>query len=1282
MKSKLRRSFDPAIRFLNRYSFPRKFAIAGMLVVLPLLFVTFQYVALLNERVELSEQAIAGNRAIRLVIPLWRTLSEARLRAVIASWQEDTQPRQVSPELRNRVRQHLEAIASADREYLHILEHSSRWTAFQTKLRILLSTSSDQARLAEPELLAELIDDVVTALRHAGDVSTMTADRHIDSQSLAVCITRRIPTLLAAQDRLRERIATAVHDNPGNKLDLDLSEFRGTSQIVTDSIQERLGLSMNQNTEVATRLGATMSVTQTALRRVDSDIRLRIAQPEDAPSLGEIDSHVAASSRELLTLMEGCQETFEDIVEQRCLHDRTWRWCLLLAGSAPLLLATYLMIGLCLAIVRTADQIQEVTDRLLAEKDFDPAQFTVEARDELSQMIEHFGRLAVRLREELTLAHAEAIRASTAEESLRVNQERFNLVLQGANDGIWDWDLQTDRVFYSDRFKELLGYEKGEFDVWLSALADVLHPDDFDMTWRAVERHFQDREPYHIEHRLKTKSGEYRWYLERGQAVWDENGVPIRMAGSIKDITQRKSTEARDRVRTRVLELLAAGAELSEVLEPLVRIVESENSSLKCSILFLDKERKRLYSGVAPSLPDFFNEAIDGIEIGPGVGSCGTAAFLGQRVIVEDVSTHPYWEGFRELAARAELASCWSEPIRGMSETILGTFAIYGAEVGAPAESDVRLIEVAANLAGIAIERKQVDAALQESEERWKFALEGAGDAVWDWHIQSGKVVFSRRWSEMLGFDEHRLEDTLEGWKSRILPEDLPGVMASLQDYIDGKSLSYTSEHRLQCRDGSVKWILSRGMIVSHDSSGKALRMIGTHSDITDRKRMEEDSRRYLQQVEASRDRITEQSIQLIRQSEELARAKDQAEAAARAKSEFLANMSHELRTPLTAILGYADLLYEEDNNGGARRETVEIIHSNGRHLQELIDDILDFSKIEADRMTLDRNPVSPRQLVEDVLRLMRLRAREKGLTLDAEYCLPLPDRITTDALRVRQILVNLLGNAIKFTEQGRIKVIVSYDAATGQQTFAVADTGIGIEPDHLQRLFAPFSQADSSMTRRFGGTGLGLSISKRLAQMLGGDITATSTFGSGSTFTLVITAESCAAATAADGSVEGGEAATVANVTHAAPARLSGRILLAEDVPANQKLIAFLLQKWGAEVHVVENGSLAVEAAMKARETESAFDLILMDIQMPVMDGYTATGILRQNGYSGRIIALTAHASQDDRTRCLDSGFDGFAVKPIQKDQLLATCREHLESAAQGSDTVKHDLQDSSDGK
>ena len=314
--------------------------------------------------------------------------------------------------------------------------------------------------------------------------------------------------------------------------------------------------------------------------------------------------------------------------------------------------------------------------------------------------------------------------------------------------------------------------------------------------------------------------------------------------------------------------------------------------------------------------------------------------------------------------------------------------------------------------------------------------------------------------------------------------------------------------------------------------------------------------------------------------------------------------------------------------------------------------------------MTLEKLQVSPLDVAQDVLRLMNLRAGEKGLTLRCEVIYPIPDQVTTDLLRVRQVLVNLVGNAIKFTELGGVTLTLKYDSEARQLRFSVTDTGIGISPDQMERLFTPFSQADASMSRRYGGTGLGLSISQRLARLLDGDIHVESQAGIGSMFTLFIAVELTSNTKLLTGPELTQQATPIPEivVTSSCQApKLSGRILLAEDVPANQKLISFLLQKNGASVEVVDNGRFAVENALAAKRTNREYGLILMDISMPEMDGFAATAALREAGYQGRIIALTAHATDEDRQRCLDSGFDGFATKPIQKDQLIAACLEHM---------------------
>ena len=387
------------------------------------------------------------------------------------------------------------------------------------------------------------------------------------------------------------------------------------------------------------------------------------------------------------------------------------------------------------------------------------------------------------------------------------------------------------------------------------------------------------------------------------------------------------------------------------------------------------------------------------------------------------------------------------------------------------------------------------------------------------------------------------------------------------------------------------------------------------------------------------------------------------AESANRAKSAFLANMSHEIRTPMTAILGYAELLRDTADRP-EQREAVEVIRRNGDHLLGIINDILDLSKIEAGRMDIERMECFPCQIVSDVASLMRVRADSKGLALEVRYEGLVPETILSDPTRLRQILINLAGNAIKFTEAGRVRLAVRLLplALDGQPALEieVRDTGLGISPEQIDRLFEPFVQADGSTTRRFGGTGLGLAICKRLAAILGGDVAVESRPGAGSAFKLRVATGPLAGVRLIDGASESVQPAATSAAAAASPT-LRGRLLLAEDGPDNQRLISFVLRKAGAEVTVVENGAAAVEAAMAAAAAGMPFGVVLMDMQMPVMDGYEASRRLREQGYAGAIVALTANAMSGDRERCLEAGCDDYAAKPIDRKHLLATVAAHL---------------------
>ena len=409
------------------------------------------------------------------------------------------------------------------------------------------------------------------------------------------------------------------------------------------------------------------------------------------------------------------------------------------------------------------------------------------------------------------------------------------------------------------------------------------------------------------------------------------------------------------------------------------------------------------------------------------------------------------------------------------------------------------------------------------------------------------------------------------------------------------------------------------------------------------------------------------------------------AQAATQAKTEFLANMSHEIRTTITAILGYTDLLLEPNLSDAERQDYLRTIRRNGRMLSDLVDNILDITKIEAGKLEVDRIRCSPWQTLADVTALMQVRADAKNLTLAIDCRGPLPDTVCTDPLRLRQILVNLVGNALKFTAAGEVRVVASLRNEEGREPalqFEVIDSGIGMTPEQLAAIFRPFVQADSSTSRRFGGTGLGLTISKRLAAALGGDITVSSTPGKGSTFRLLV----------ATGPLEGIPLSEFPSgvATETLPRvrpKLHCRILLAEDGPDNQRLLSLVLKRAGAEVAVAESGQEAVEMALdhfpnwgrRHDDVMLPFDLILMDIQMPGMDGYQATARLRQEGYPGPIIALSAYATTVAAERCIEAGCDDYLAKPIDRDALLRKIAQYVEKGDRkpnaGGKTVKaHD--------
>lgn len=423
--------------------------------------------------------------------------------------------------------------------------------------------------------------------------------------------------------------------------------------------------------------------------------------------------------------------------------------------------------------------------------------------------------------------------------------------------------------------------------------------------------------------------------------------------------------------------------------------------------------------------------------------------------------------------------------------------------------------------------------------------------------------------------------------------------------------------------------------------------------------------------VMVSFDDITELEAKEV----ELRRSKDEAEAANKAKSEFLANMSHEIRTPMNAILGFTEVLIRGyTSNPTDSKRYLNTISSSGKHLLELINDILDLSKVEAGRVEVETLATPIHQVIHEVVKIMSVKATEKNIDLEFIALDSMPNEVITDPARVRQILTNLIGNAIKFTEQGSVKITAQYQAGIHPENLRieVSDTGIGMTQAQAEAVFNPFVQADSSITRRFGGTGLGLTISKRFAEALGGDITVRSEAGKGSTFIVTIPA------VAADGSLMLGPDAVMADVLHDSKIKEcvwlfpASRVLVVDDGQENRELLEVVLADVGLEVETAVDGKDGLDKALSG-----SYDIILMDVQMPEMDGYTSVRLMRDGGIKIPVYALTAHAMKGAEEECLQAGYSGYMPKPIDIDLLLNKLAEELGGRAVETtpDTAKDQL-------
>jgi PAS domain S-box-containing protein len=602
-------------------------------------------------------------------------------------------------------------------------------------------------------------------------------------------------------------------------------------------------------------------------------------------------------------------------------------------------------------------------------------------------------------------------------------------------------------------------------------------------------------------------------------------------------------------------------------------------------------------------------------------------------------------------------------------EQLIGVVEFIDASIGSEDGLVLSALVDIGSRVGLFIQRKKAEQTLKESEERFRLLVAGVKDHAIYMLDQKGNV---RTWNDgarrIKGYDSDEIigQSHAVFYTAQAIEQGIPelGLRKAIEE---GK---FEEEALRVRRDGSMFWANSV-ITALWDASNQLRGFAIVTRDITDRKtadetlqrayeildiRVKERTAELEQANKALRAEISERERieRLLRKKqEELVAAKELAEAANKAKSAFLANMSHEIRTPLGAVMGFSELMLDENQPLSERMNCVEVIKRNGKLLSNIINDILDLSKVEAGKLDVEKVLVPLDDILTDINMLLSLEAREKGLRLTVTTEGQVPSHITTDPLRLRQVLFNIVGNAIKFTDHGMISVTIRQTESDNDRqrlAFIIRDTGRGISTAQATRLFEPFAQADSSTTRRFGGTGLGLVLSKKLANSLGGDVELTSSIpGVGSEFTVTID--------------PGETMRTVVPVRSGAEARPEEvsialdhlQVLLVEDSQDNQLLVTRMLKMSGVKVETASNGREGVQKALGG-----AFDCILMDLQMPEMDGYAAAQELRRQGYGKPIVALTAHAMGEERQRCLASGFNSHISKPISRKVLMQTLMQY----------------------
>ncbi|OGV71806.1 MAG: hypothetical protein A3B82_04080 [Methylophilales bacterium RIFCSPHIGHO2_02_FULL_57_10] len=889
------------------------------------------------------------------------------------------------------------------------------------------------------------------------------------------------------------------------------------------------------------------------------------------------------------------------------------------------------------------------------------------------------------------------------EAALRASEQRLKLAVASGQVGIWEYNLQTKELIWDDTMFALYGARREDFSGAYDAWAAQLHPEDRAATEAALQDAIAGIREYAPEFRVIWPDGEVHYIKGRAQVIKDQAGNPVCMIGTNWDNSAHAQTQqqlqlahaAINKSRSAFFWVNSAG-QVTDVNDYACQSLGYSREELLGMYVWdfdpdlpaeswpkrwaeqgekrtrtFEARHRRKDGTVFPVEITANRIAVNGEEYSfsfvlditerkqaqekqlHAVLEASAEAMLlvddeGTIIFANSASEQTFGYPVAELAGlnvdalvplriRARHGQLRAEFMRNpqprpmAASKRLSAVRKDGSEF--PVEIGLSFMQMNNRTVVIATidnitKRKQDEQELQASEERWKFALEGGGEGVWDWDIETGEVFLSPRCKEILGIAADAGEGQLSEWKSTIHPEDLPGVMEDLQAHLDGKTDAHIVEHRVLLEDGSWKWLLTRGKVVSRNANGKALRMIGTQEDITERK-----------QLELS-----------------LQKAKHAAESANRAKSEFLSNMSHELRTPLNAILGFSELMKGDADEPltPSHQEYTGEIYKAGKHLLRIISDIIDLARIEAGKLEISLESIYLAQLVRDCNALLAPVASRYNVILMAPGDIPPSLCVIADHTRLKQVLINLMTNAMKYNRKnGVVQVVVEPAEKEGCVRIAVKDTGMGISRENQAQLFQSFNRLGMEGAG-IEGTGIGLALTKRLVELIGGKIGLESKEGIGSTFwvSLPLGAAPQTVAPASE---------SQAAASAPSPPSIKKRVLYIEDNPSNRMLMEAIMKRF---THIEFATAPSAEIGLPLIDFLQP-DLVLLDVNLPGMDGYQALAQLKQSEHTRDIpvIAMTANAFKADIEHAEESGFSGYLTKPVSIHALQDILDKHLKA-------------------